>query len=289
MRRLLSFAAFVLMLCVVAFAQHGGGHSSGGGHAGFSGHGGGFSGHSGGASFGGMHGGGGFHGSGPSSGGFRSSGFRSPGIARNGFGRTPYLHDRGIAQRQFLRNRFDHSRFRGDRFRGDRFRDRGHNRERRFRDFAFRNCFGWNCGSWPWWYAGYDPWGDWWWWDPHSSYDEDRAREIQAASEMNQESLEEQRALREADQDLYARSDPPAEQRHQGERAEVPSPPTVLVFRDQRRQEVQNYAIVGQTLWSFAPARTQKIPLADLDIAATTKANEERGMDFHVPATGEGQ
>jgi hypothetical protein len=52
---------------------------------------------------------------------------------------------------------------------------------------------------------------------------------------------------------------------------------------------VQNYAIVGQTLWSFAPQHTQKIPLADLDLPATSKANDERGVDFHVPGTGQGQ
>ena len=32
----------------------------------------------------------------------------------------------------------------------------------------------------------------------------------------------------------------------------------VLVFRDQHKQEVRNYAIVGQTLWNFASQRTRK-------------------------------
>jgi hypothetical protein len=129
---------------------------------------------------------------------------------------------------------------------------------------------------------------DWWWWDQHSSYDEDRQSEIQAANEMNQQSLEEQRARREEDQDSYAPSDP-APERHQAARTEDPPPATVLVFRDQHKQEVQNYAIVGQTLWAFGSSRTQKIPLSDLDIAATTKANDERGVDFHVPTNSEGQ
>jgi len=181
------------------------------------------------------------------------------------------------------------NRFRGDRFRGDRFRrDHERDRDRRFRDFGFRNCFGWNCG-WPGWYAGYyDPWLDSWWWDSHSSYDEDRSREIQAANEMNQQSLEDQRARREEDQDVYARSDAAPQGREAG-RTDDPTPATVLVFRDQHRQEVQNYAIVGQTLWAFGPSRTQKIPLADLDLQATVKANDDRGVDFRVPETGEGQ
>ena len=83
-------------------------------------------------------------------------------------------------------------------------------------------------------------------------------------------------------QDDYARRDaqPPTETR-----AEAPEPATVLVFRDSRKLEVQNYAIIGQTLWSFSGPRTQKIPIADLDLAATAKANDARGLDFKVPAS----
>jgi ribosomal 50S subunit-associated protein YjgA (DUF615 family) len=88
------------------------------------------------------------------------------------------------------------------------------------------------------------------------------------------------------DQDYYARSSPaPARQDNSSEAL----PSTVLVFRDQHKQEVQNYAIVGETLWTFAPQHTQKIPLDDLDIPATEKANDERGVNFRVPGTGEGQ
>jgi len=59
--------------------------------------------------------------------------------------------------------------------------------------------------------------------------------------------------------------------------------PTVLVFNDKHTQQVENYAIVGQTLWVFSELRATKIPLSSLDIDATTKANDERGVDFHVP------
>jgi hypothetical protein len=57
----------------------------------------------------------------------------------------------------------------------------------------------------------------------------------------------------------------------------------VLVFRDKHTQEVQNYAIVGKTIWVFDETRAAKFPLADLDIPATTKANEDRGIDFKTP------
>jgi hypothetical protein len=64
---------------------------------------------------------------------------------------------------------------------------------------------------------------------------------------------------------------------------------TVLVFRDQHNEEVTNYAIVGQTLWNFSAQRTKKIPLSDLDMAATEKANDDRGVTFNVPAANSGQ
>src|SRR5271157_1112044 len=62
-----------------------------------------------------------------------------------------------------------------------------------------------------------------------------------------------------------------------------PVEPTVLVFRDGHEQEVMNYAIMGQTVYVF-DKRTQKVALADLDVPATVKANDVRGLDFNVPA-----
>ncbi len=61
-----------------------------------------------------------------------------------------------------------------------------------------------------------------------------------------------------------------------------PGEPTTLVFRDGRTQEVTNYAIMGQTLYVF-DNKTKKIALADLDVAATVKANDDEGVEFQVP------
>jgi hypothetical protein len=79
----------------------------------------------------------------------------------------------------------------------------------------------------------------------------------------------------------------------QRETRDPPSPPmpgrsevsasTLLVFRDKHTQEVQNYAIVGGTLWIFSEQRATKIPLSWLDLDATTKANDDRGVDFQIP------
>jgi len=61
--------------------------------------------------------------------------------------------------------------------------------------------------------------------------------------------------------------------------------PTVLVFRDGHKQEIRNYAIVGQVLWDFGAQGTHKIPLSDLDLETTRKLNDERGVDFVLPKT----
>lgn len=168
--------------------------------------------------------------------------------------------------------------------RGDHF-SRG-----RFGRHGFRNgCIGCRGYGYPYYgyYAGIDPY---WWWDSYSSYNEDDARERAEASRMNAENLDEQRSLREQDQDAYARTvaRPRESQSHATQQAEN-DPATMLVFRDQHQREIHNYAIVGQMLWSFTPQRTEKIPLASLDIPATEKANDERGVDFRVPRASEGQ
>jgi hypothetical protein len=61
-------------------------------------------------------------------------------------------------------------------------------------------------------------------------------------------------------------------------------PSTVLVFKDGHQSDVFNYAIVGDTLFDFDAGRPRKILLADLDLAATHEANDDRGVDFQIPA-----
>jgi hypothetical protein len=60
-------------------------------------------------------------------------------------------------------------------------------------------------------------------------------------------------------------------------------PETALVFRDQHVEQVRNYAIAGGTLWVFNDQSAKKIPLAALDLGATAKINDDRGVDFQVP------
>ena len=64
-------------------------------------------------------------------------------------------------------------------------------------------------------------------------------------------------------------------------------PQTVLVFKDGHQVEVANYAIVGSTLYDLTGGHRQKIALADLDLTATAKQNDDRGIDFQLPAASE--
>jgi hypothetical protein len=65
--------------------------------------------------------------------------------------------------------------------------------------------------------------------------------------------------------------------------AEHPSIPTTLVFRDGRRMAVNNYAIVGDTMWILDQKGTTKIPLSSLDLNATQKENRGLGVRFPLP------
>jgi hypothetical protein len=64
--------------------------------------------------------------------------------------------------------------------------------------------------------------------------------------------------------------------------------PTVLVFKDGHEVEVANYAIVGSTLYDLTDGHRRKIGLAELDLSATSKENDSRGVDFQVPNTPAG-
>jgi hypothetical protein len=255
MRRLTTITAFALFLAVPLWAQRGSGHA-GGGHGGLSSHGRGFSGR---AGFGGGRSGGQLRGGrrSGSSRGFAHSSHRT-------FSNAPFLHS-GF-----------HRGFRNHRFRNDCWRF---------------GCRGRSAYRYPWGVGYYDPWL-WNWGDSDSSFDEAYERDRGLANEMNQRSLEEQQMLRqeeaEGDRDAYDRGSSLSSAESSDNSAPAPlTSPTLLVFRDQHQKEVRNYAIVGSTLWNFAPQHTERISLADLDVAATTKINDDRGVVFRVPAPGE--
>jgi hypothetical protein len=253
MRRLITLALFgILAASVPLAAQRGGGHGSVGGHGGFAGH------------------------SGFSGGGGHAVGGHAFSGARGGAGFAPRSYARGRSfrstnSRGFGSRNFNHRRDSGV---GLRLRTRG------FRN----NCFGFGCGwgyGYPYLGGGVDPY----WWDS-SSYDDDQQNQMGLANEMNPQSPDEQPMHQQGDPGSYARSAPPAP--HQPERIEAVLP-TVLVFHDQHKEEVQNYAIIGLTLWVLDPQHKERVPLSDLDLAATAQANDDRGVEFRLPGAGVGQ
>lgn len=59
-----------------------------------------------------------------------------------------------------------------------------------------------------------------------------------------------------------------------------------LIFKDGRPPEqIQNYIATRQTLTVINGNRHREIPIADLDIPATIKANRETGVGFQLPAS----
>ncbi|HYM74784.1 MAG TPA: hypothetical protein VE377_02305 [Candidatus Dormibacteraeota bacterium] len=64
---------------------------------------------------------------------------------------------------------------------------------------------------------------------------------------------------------------------------EPPLPPTLLVFKDGHKLEIGNYAIVGATLFDLTPGHPRRIALADLDLDATRRQNDDRGITFQLP------
>jgi hypothetical protein len=89
-----------------------------------------------------------------------------------------------------------------------------------------------------------------------------------------------ERLIDEAEAKTQPATPEPAEE---PKRAAADQPETILVFHDGHTVEVKNYAIVGDVLYDFSTERRHKIALTDLDLTATQKQNEDRGIDFRVP------
>ncbi|HLJ25734.1 MAG TPA: hypothetical protein VKY85_03415 [Candidatus Angelobacter sp.] len=63
------------------------------------------------------------------------------------------------------------------------------------------------------------------------------------------------------------------------------SPATIFIFKDGQKLQTQNYAILGQTLFDFSNNQLRKIKLAELDLDATKKANEDLGITLKLPSS----
>ena len=62
-----------------------------------------------------------------------------------------------------------------------------------------------------------------------------------------------------------------------------PPTPTTLVFCDGHRMMVENYAIIGQTIWVLDEKTSLKISMSELDLEATERENRSKGIRFLLP------
>lgn len=143
-------------------------------------------------------------------------------------------------------------------------------------------------------YGGYYPYGDGYYGDTYNdqSYDQDSEQGSDAGRDSTYQGPYLQREhsddrssdvsrqvqtlngkIDRLQADLDARSRPQS----------ASEPATALVFRDRHVEEIRNYAISGGTLWVFGDQSAKKIPLAQLDLPATAKMNDERGVNFQIP------
>jgi hypothetical protein len=77
--------------------------------------------------------------------------------------------------------------------------------------------------------------------------------------------------------------------RNQATIASQVSLPAVLVFRDGHEEEVSSYTIMGAVMYTNTNywtdgSWTKKIQIAALDVPATLKLNQERGVKFDLPS-----
>ena len=162
---------------------------------------------------------------------------------------------------------------------GNRYYGRGFYRNRLCR-------FGY-CGyGWP--YYGYGWGGDWPLWSDYSDDYGNNDAGMQTALAQQQQIDELQDELQQQRYQAQAEAPPPprrapASARPAAAEREESGPATVLVFRDQHREEAGNYAIAGDKLYILDPHGRQTVALSELDIPATVKANEDRGVEFRLP------
>jgi hypothetical protein len=61
------------------------------------------------------------------------------------------------------------------------------------------------------------------------------------------------------------------------------APAVILILKDGRRIEAAGYALVGSTLWILNAEDATKISLSDVDVDATQKENQNRGINVVIP------
>jgi hypothetical protein len=120
-----------------------------------------------------------------------------------------------------------------------------------------------------------------------SDYSASAPQQDEAINQLSNELAEERRRREELETEVERLQHPQSPVTGEVQQSAPGPEPAVLVFRDGTQKEVENYAIFGSTLFAFVPEGTNKIRIADLNLPATQKANEERGIDFQLPREGQ--
>ena len=132
-------------------------------------------------------------------------------------------------------------------------------------------------------YAGYYPYGYYGWYSDPLDYDSTEDQDSYAGASYQAPYADDSGLQRDV-QALNGKVDRLQADVAARNRPEPDSEPeTALVFHDQHVEEVRNYAISGGAVWVLNAQAAKKIPLVDLDIPATVKMNDDRGVDFQVP------
>jgi hypothetical protein len=56
----------------------------------------------------------------------------------------------------------------------------------------------------------------------------------------------------------------------------------LFIFNDGRRIESRGYVLAGETIWIVRPEGPMKVGLPELDVDATRRELEQRGIEFPV-------
>jgi hypothetical protein len=141
-------------------------------------------------------------------------------------------------------------------------------------------------------YYAYAPFGYYspFWWDWYSSSydrsgnDDNYVAQRQAQQQIDDLSQQVQDLQQEREERAYSQPLVPRPTAPSNTEAKIePNMSVVIVYLDKRIEEIKNYAVANEKVVVFDNHHIKKIPLADIDLAATMKLNDERGVDFQIP------
>ncbi len=182
----------------------------------------------------------------------------------------------------------------------DRDRDRDHDHDGhhwhdhdwdRFGFYSVYSFVGYPYPYWPWWGWGY-PFLNGWWDSPYDYDDSTQPAANYAASQYPEyapsayEGAQPEQPEAQDDPSPYSQPTPAAAQPVLVTPAPAPDAPVTLVFKDGRpNEQIRNYLLTSKTL-SVLDRNRRDIPVDQIDLAATEKANRSAGVEFSIPGGG---